>query len=1634
MKVFNMKKMKAILLSGAMALLAATSLTLGFSLMNPVNANAATLSSTAYQTDGASVRVLTKNDEGEYEEATKQGIRFHVEMGAGYTVNDTVLLDTATTNDNGSYKVADGYKTYTLAIPTRLLNGDLTVDTAKVRKIDTTKYWFTDADGNWESVAYIHSFPAEYFTDPLSFRGIICKVDGETETVVASTATSERSLTWVAKRAYSDTIDENSDYWGTAENDTKAAPIIKKFIPTYNITYDVNGVQTTEEVLWGETPKNVPTVDPIKDDHLVYTSAWYDAANNTEVDINSELSFNESCDITFTHVSSMSFNLTGVVNYDNFNVGSAVYSGVKIYATLPVGDFYTAAEIQSGTDRMVELATDAVNVEYVGSGSFNGLQGVWAVMEGVGSGAQLRLMFAFDSSTMKTGDKLILRADSVFYAQNIMYTLAEEYTINYKVNAQSQEDYNIFLGYLYNSDIAKIESWIEPTDASRKRIRITFYEDLLINSSVALIYDGALPTGYAYPMYTHCHATGEKTQISQGYYYWNEGEHAILELEGYADQHSDELFGVPGMKIVQNGGYFIFQDAIYAYYNGAEWVVGEEKGSFGANAFEWEGWDATDTTEIRFTTNGNTALTAGGTTNRWFDKVVAMTAEKMDDNAPYAVWFTDVDGTQKEIKDFMYHGQATASSYNHIFAFKDFKGTQAGQMVTIANGTRLWVGNEYYTATEEINFYYNGKAWIANHNAEVDNTTSIDIYEGHGYNFYEVGINKIRLHFTTEPFVNAQGTKELYVESGSVNVNGTVYALKYYGLIGDTNHKILELVGGTQNAIGQNAFADKLVIEAGTRLWVDNYCVEFTDEWTLTYIGEALKDGGGNLLKKEWVTSENTNISAADIVRLYNATDAGGEVRLVLKDGILTDSLYGFMAVDATKGLPVVNGVEFADQSFTYGMGNDLIAVRGGQYGQKPGDYIVIPKGSVWWTTQGSLTFTDEIFYTYINNAWVQGDSRATVNVTANNATVTGLDNLIVDIPYPFTVTPEEGYTVSSVTVNGIEMTITENNQYIFYAEKTNTIVVETLQGYSVNFYISEGVTVDGGAITNGMVKAVASGQTLTFTVAVADGYRINTVNGATDNDNGTYTVSAAGTVTITAVKQWTVSYDIPANVTASLGGVPVSGAGSLTVDAGTYSAVISANAGYILKSVTANGIALSASNNTYSITLNGDIELAAEVIDPINVSNATLSRTIYYQETNPNSGEIYRGLRIHFNSENEELAEIIGGNYGIVMTGNVSLTINGAAATPGQYSYFGLIDNTQHQALEVRFDTTQWKNGDKFVIEAGTYFSFVDKAGKQVYIYFDETISVENYSVTWNAPTGATITVMANAEYLQNGEKMGGDVSLKTNAMVLKGTTLTITVEPETYYEVKDITVNGTSIGVPSGTYQVSGETTISATTAKLSYAVTWTDPANATISVTANGAAISNGAMVEAGTTLTVTVEPTAIKYAVSSVKINGEDKGTSGVYSYSVTSAVTIEAAVAEKSADEKEAEILNTIKGDVAKYTGSTLTVDANGNLVSNGAQTSIQFTNDFFTLLNEYGYESIKFDMSKTSGQTNNNYYYQTSAGNTAFISAARGAKTQTKSNVSISSAVTYKAQYKTRSNGTLRDDSSTWTLSNISFS
>ena len=266
----------------------------------------------------------------------------------------------------------------------------------------------------------------------------------------------------------------------------------------------------------------------------------------------------------------------------------------------------------------------------------------------------------------------------------------------------------MFLGYLYNSDIKEITNCSEDSSGNEGKpdeftVRVEFYEDVMINGEFTFEFGpDSDKSKYLYPVYIQCGEDDTKLiPVSGGRYYWNEGEHKILELIGageYANKvfgwhNGDKLYGAPGTIIKQNGGYYIFKDEMYAYFlaNGevdkfgyalGNWVVGDELKTYTTSEFAAEG-SVTETTdygaladEIRI-----------NTTNHWFGqtKVSLLTTEKMLASAPYAVYCTSKDGTVTEIDKVRYHGQANPEGGNYQILGLCGEGKFAvGEVVTIA--------------------------------------------------------------------------------------------------------------------------------------------------------------------------------------------------------------------------------------------------------------------------------------------------------------------------------------------------------------------------------------------------------------------------------------------------------------------------------------------------------------------------------------------------------------------------------------------------------------------------------------------------------------------------------------------------------------------------------------------------------------------------------------------------------------------------------------------------------------------------------------------------------------------------------------------------------------------------------------
>ena len=159
----------------------------------------------------------------------------------------------------------------------------------------------------------------------------------------------------------------------------------------------------------------------------------------------------------------------------------------------------------------------------------------------------------------------------------------------------------------------------------------------------------------------------------------------------------------------------------------------------------------------------------------------------------------------------------------------------------------------------------------------------------------------------------------------------------------------------------------------------------------------------------------------------------------------------------------------------------------------KDGDY---PKMTA--VTRGSRTFT----------------------VQMENATTTLPDSAPIESTVTFTVTPDKGYEVVSVKVNGNFITPVDGT-YSFVVGETNAVVVTT-QVITTKHQVSVNGDVEGYTVTtdNGItLPGEVFEGTLKFTVTAPEGYQVATVSVGdtvlTLGDDGYYTTEVAGEITI---------------------------------------------------------------------------------------------------------------------------------------------------------------------------------------------------------------------------------------------------------------------------------------------------------------------------------------------------------------------------------------------------------------------------------------------------------------------------------------------------------------------------------------
>lgn len=1389
MKRLTLKKLKifftacfAFLAIGASALLASPVSQRAFA----AEEESATLASTQYQTDGASVRVFNnkKQEDGTRKlvETDKKGIRFHVETGAGYQIaENTPLLDVNTLNEkNGSYKLADGYKTYTLVIPTRLLSGELSLATDKVMAIDTSEYWFADSDGNWESVAYIYNIPENMYTDEFSYRGIICDANGNQ---ITQTSVETRTLTYVAKMAYKDTIDENSNYWGTADLDSQAAPLIKQFVPTYNVTYKVGEATTTEEVLWGDVPQQVPT-ENVK-------GAWYNETLCEKVDVSQPLTYDGSQDFTFTSSVAKTFVFTGV---------SYTSNGFDVYATLPTKYFANNTSLNPS-------ALDMVN----GEGEKITPTAISVMVEGEEANAKSRLCISFNYPDIENGDTLTILKTSNFYYSGAMYELEQDYTFTY-----NNSKWELPLGYILQGDIISI---VDFEENGEKNIRVTFHNDFLINGSATL--SGDVYVRRAADNHTN------KEVIENGYYYWNQGNDKILELphgsQIYGKEDGDILTITAGTKLIQNNGFYEFSETITATFNGTgTWVLNTTETEITASEFISAATRSEDGYHyIDVQTNTNWGVTAG-LTERLINIVI---------NDGELVYHDTDNVHQFNPTRIEYHGYPAedgSGTWQLLRIYID-RASLAGDWVTIPEGTEFWLGSTIFKLTEEVKSYFVGDPNDSTSGVWVNNPTITDITKD---NFTDIRWENTNLRFETDSIWSSAANNKVVIDSTFIDgdgivCEGAIYTNFFY--YGGTNH-LLELQGLNFTANGGS-----VTLEKGMILWLfNNDGSGYTGAYRLgEEITVKVSGAAGSSLYKD---VELLRVTQDKIASVENYNEHSGEIRFNLNDTLVS----GIYAAGNIEGSATLNGNP-TTMGFVYGgdgtsgyKGNTIVAFTGKGFGGNPfqasavGDRIVITAGTKIWLTSGYVLIAEDLIYVWNGSAYVkeientvtfsidsvEGASVLVDGVAVSSATVTTGKNVT------FTVSLPNGYGIASV----LNATPNDDGSYT-----TNTVWANV----TVQIAITEPTILPS-------VKSVElynkPGDAVEMRIRFEQTAAINVVTGEYRNNvsfNGTAELTLDGvTAQPTGYSYYGDNHQmlgVKFDVTKFVAGDYLSIKAGSTFSFGCWILLVGEDITVRMVSVKANF-----DSTVSSVSFNGT-QLTNGVSTPILTVNRT-SHTVVYGWVDSSNSAIY-DLSVKFDGEeqgssgtytdvyvtDELTIDVTTKKKQFAVTwsnptgATVSVTANGSAIESGDTVEYGtIISVTATASSGYRLDT---------VTIGGTPQSGVStsQAGSSTFRYtvnaatsIDAT-TVKMYAVSFKLSNGATATVNGttystdSVVYVDNDKRLSftvtdsdGIESVSANKGSLDNTSpsnnATVTYTPDSNNSDVTITVKGNTTSCVTG------------------------------------------------------------------------------------------------------------------------------------------------------------------------------------------------------------------------------------------
>lgn len=376
------------------------------------------------------------------------------------------------------------------------------------------------------------------------------------------------------------------------------------------------------------------------------------------------------------------------------------------------------------------------------------------------------------------------------------------------------------------------------------------------------------------------------------------------------------------------------------------------------------------------------------------------------------------------------------------------------------------------------------------------------------------------------------------------------------------------------------------------------------------------------------------------------------------------------------------------------------------------------------------------------------------------NGSISGETSVEYDGNYTFTVTPDNCYEIASVTINGTEVALDDNNSYTI----NNVTAPQNISAtFSPITYTITATAGNGGNITPG-TSNVNCGDDITFTITPDDGYMIADllVDGQSTGSESSYTFSdVTANHTISATFEPIPAGEVVIVVNTDGEGGSVTPNGTQTITEGEdFTFTVTPDACYEIGIVTVNGNEITLDeNNSYTIE---------NVTEQQNI-NVTFNRLSYIITASARDGGT------------------------ITPSGNVEVNC-------GDNKEFVITPDEGYEIADVIVDGQSAINdiASYAVIGASASYTFenVTEDGHSIEAIFNEiivvpecnavtnlTAQVESYGVvlSWNATENAI-----SYDIYRNGERIATETN--TSAIDLQGH------EGDTYYIITNCANGGAS------------------------------------------------------------------------------------------------------------------------------------------------------------------------------------------------------------------------------------------------